>query len=193
MSNRSNGMKIIDLFCGTGGWVSAFPEGEYEIYGYDIEDFSSEYPGNFIQADLMSYDSFPENVLLVVASPPCTDFSKSSMPPTWKSVVKNPPDVQRGVNLYKRTYEIIDKMKPKYWIVENVWAAQKYVGKADYHIGSRYFWTNIPYFYVGDYSDVHGKTALPPSPMRPVLRSRIPYSISESLYLFLKSIQNGKS
>ncbi|MEM3193113.1 MAG: DNA cytosine methyltransferase [Candidatus Parvarchaeota archaeon] len=179
-------MKIVDLFCGTGGWVSAFPEGEYEIYGYDIEDFREEYPGNFVRCDLMTCNSFPKDVLLVVASPPCTDFSKASMPSSWKSIAKH-PDIPNGISLFRRAVEIINDIRPRYWIIENVRGAQKFVGKASYRIGSRYMWTNVPYFYTGDYSDVYGKTVLPPGPLRPVLRSRIPYSISESLYLFLKT------
>ncbi len=177
-------MKILDLFCGRGGWVQAFPS-DWNITGYDIRDFSSIYPFKFVQADLLKYDDFPSDVDLIVASPPCTDFTKASLPSTWKSVMKYPPDVDQGIKLFNRAREIINEVKPKYWLIENVRGAQKYVGKADWHIGSRYFWTNFKFEYLGNGDDVYGKTEIFPRKDRAELRAMIPYSISYSLYRFL--------
>ena len=179
-------MKIIDLYCGIGGWATSFNENKIDITGYDIIDFSNEYPGKFIKCDLLEYNNF-EKCNLIVASPPCTDFSKASFPPTWKSVVNFPPNIPLAIKLFNRAIEIINIMKPEYWIIENVKGAQKYIRKSDYHIGSRYLWTNIPYFYTGDFKDVYGKSNISPSKRRAIIRSKIPYSISLSLFEYLKN------
>ena len=181
-------MKILDLYCGLGGWVNGFKNYGYnDITGYDIIDFSKEYPGNFIQTDLLTYNDFPKSDI-IVASPPCTDFSKSSFPDSWQSVKKFPPNIPEAIKLFNRVYEIVKISKPKYYIIENVRGSQKYMGKAIMHIGSRYFYGNFPMFNVDDTSDIYGKTKMPPSKNRASLRSKIPLSISNA---FAKSVINA--
>jgi len=175
-------MKVLDLFCGMGGWARAFVENGHDVTGIDIVDYSTVYPGKFIRADLLTFT--PEGQFdLVVASPPCTDFSKASMPKTWIAPSRYPPDVRKGIRLFMRAREIIDTLRPEYWVIENVRGAQKFVGKADFHIGSRYFWSSVDFkiFWMHGSTDVHGKWKMPPRKDRPALRSMIPYSISRSL------------
>ena len=170
-------MNILDLYCGLGGWAKGFLEKGHSVTGYDIIDFSEKYPGKFIRADLLTFSDFP-SADIIVASPPCTDFSKASFPKTWKSVQRFPPDIQGAVKLFNRVYEIVELVKPRYFIIENVRGAQKYVGRARMHIGSRYFWGNFPLFSVGNADDIYGKWKMPPSEDRAALRSVIPQSIS---------------
>ncbi len=172
-------MNVIDLYCGLGGWAKGFVEKGDNVTGYDIIDFSEKYPGKFVKSDLLILKDFP-SADIIVASPPCTDFSKSSFPSTWKSVQRYPPDIPKALQLFNRVYKIVDIVKPKYFIIENVRGAEKYVGKARMHIGSRYFWGNFPLFSVGDADDIYGKWKIPPSKDRPVLRSVIPLSISRA-------------
>jgi site-specific DNA-cytosine methylase len=82
-------MNILDLYCGLGGWAIGFLEKGHDVMGYDIVDFSQQYPGKFVHADLLTFNDFPD-ADVIVASPPCTDFSKSSFPQTWKSVQVSP-------------------------------------------------------------------------------------------------------
>ena len=184
-------MKVLDLYCGLGGWAKGLIELGFNVTGYDIVDYSEQYPGEFYQADLLNYCAFPM-ADVVVASPPCTDFSKSSLPSTWKSVQKSPPDIPLALKLFERCFEIISVVKPKYWIIENVRGAQPYVGRAVKHIGSRYFWGWFPDFDVSSKEDVYGKWLLPPSPDRPALRSVIPYSISVAFGNAIKKALTGK-
>lgn len=173
-------MNVLDLYCGLGGWAQGFVEQGHEVTGYDIIDFAEKYPGKFVKADLLTLSDFP-SADLVVASPPCTDFSKASFPATWKSVQKFPPDIPGALKLFNRVFEIVELVKPRYFIIENVRGAQKYVGKARMHIGSRYFWGNFPWFSVGNADDIYGKWRMTPSQDRGVLRSVIPLSISRAL------------
>jgi len=175
-------MRVLDLFCGMGGWAKAFVEKGHDVTGIDIEDYSTIYPGKFIMADLLTIA--PEGQFdLIVASPPCTDFSKSSMPKTWIAPSKYPPDIEGGIRLFMRAKELIDILKPEYWVIENVRGAQKFVGKADFHIGSRYFWANVDFkiFWTQGSTDIYGKWKMPPSKDRPAMRSIIPHSISKAL------------
>ena len=170
-------MIILDLYCGLGGWATGFLETGHRVIGYDITDFRNKYPGWFVKTDLLTFSNFP-HAEVIVASPPCTDFSKSSFPKTWKSVQRYPPDLESAKKLFNRVYQIVDLVKPSYYIIENVRGAQKHVGKAKSHIGSRYFWGDFPPFTVENIDDVYGKWKMPPSENRAALRSKIPLSIS---------------
>ena len=65
-------MKVLDLFCGLGGWSIPFIEAGYDCTGIDIKNIG--YPGNFIQADLNDWTS-NQHYDIILASPPCTEFS----------------------------------------------------------------------------------------------------------------------
>ena len=68
-------MKILELFCGLGGWSKGFHDifPNAEFYGVDIKDYG--YPYNFIKADLNDWES-KEKYDIILASPPCTEFSE---------------------------------------------------------------------------------------------------------------------
>ena len=180
-------MKILDLYCGLGGWAKGLMDTGHDVIGYDIMDFSKEYPGRLVQTDLLKCYSFPD-ADVIVASPPCTEFSKASFPKTWKSVMNNPPDIKTALKLFNRVYEIIEIVKPKYYAIENVRGAQKFIGRADYHFGSRYIWTNLKNLKI-DGNDLYGKWKMPPSKNRAILRSIIPYSISRGIGIKLKEVE----
>lgn len=172
-------MKILDLFCGMGGWATGLIDAGHNVTGYDIADFSDVYPGKFIQVDLLNFNDFPQ-ADVIVASPPCTEFSKASFPKTWKSVQRFPPDTNGAIRLFRRAYEIVELARPKYYIIENVRGAQKFMGKAREHKGSRYLWGDYPSFAVEESPALYGKWKMPPNPRRAELRSVIPYPISRA-------------
>lgn len=185
-------MDIIDLFCGMGGWAKGLIDAGHNVTGYDIMDFSAVYPGKFIQVDLLTFNDFP-HVDVVVASPPCTEFSKTSLPSTWRSVVLYPPNISSGLKLWNRARKIIDdNIKPEYYILENVRGAQKWVGMAREHKGSRYLWGNYPDFDVLNSKELYGKMHVTSSKNRAILRSIIPYPISRSLGDKLRELELKK-
>ena len=107
-------MKILELFCGLGGWSKGFHDifPDAEFYGIDIKDFG--YPYNFIKADLNDWKPDQEYDI-VLASPPCTEFS------TLKRTTGYSHYSERiGLDLVYRTFWLIDKINPKYWVIENV-------------------------------------------------------------------------
>ena len=135
-------MKVLDLFCGLGGWSKGFAELGYECTGVDIKNIG--YPYKFIQADIL--DWMPNEYFdVIVASPPCTSFS-------WVNHKWNgKPMTGKGLDLVFRTYEIISKMKPQYWIIENVRGLSKYIEPPmeviryghSVHRKEAYLWGNI--------------------------------------------------
>lgn len=169
-------MKVLDLFSGLGGWSQAFKDRGHEVLTVDIDKkFKPSICKDVMDLSLIWLDGL--NPDIVLASPPCTEFSKSMMPETWKSVSKygcNP-----DVTLTKRTMAIINKLHPEFWVIENVCGARKYfkpfLGEYKKKVGSRYLWGNFPDF---ECKPVYGKWKLPPSKDRTALRALIPYELS---------------
>ena len=106
-------MKILELFCGRGGWSKGFKEifPNAEFYGIDVKDFG--YPFNFIKADLNDWkpDQYYD---IVLASPPCAQFSEV------KRNCAHFYDERQGLDLVWRTFSILAEIKPVAWIIENV-------------------------------------------------------------------------
>jgi len=163
-------MKVLDLFCGLGGFSQAFRDRGHKVVGVDINP--SVKPD--IVADILTFDT-DEYFDVVLASPPCQEFTKDFLP--WR---KGNPDLK----LVFATLRVIDKVKPKYWVIENVIGAVKYfkpiLGNYRLRCGSRYLWGNFPLFKV-DHKKCFGKWRIPPSENRSLIRSKIPYEISFKL------------
>ena len=167
-------MKVLDLFSGLGGFSQAFKDRGHFVTTVDIE---SKFKPD-VCIDVIEYE--PDiQYDVILASPPCTEFSKSSMPKSWKC---NENGCYPDTALLERAIAIIKKNKPVYWVVENVAGARKYfnflLGKPVKKVGSRYLWGVFPVF---DCEDVYGKWLLSPHADRAAMRSLIPYSLSISL------------
>ena len=66
-----NELRVLDLFCGMGGWSIPFIEVGDEVVGIDIKN--QGYPGELIIQDIKTLDgSLFRNFDLIIGSPPCT-------------------------------------------------------------------------------------------------------------------------
>ena len=129
----------LDLCCGKGGWAKGLKAAGWSVIGIDVdESFREEYPGAFLQADVTSAVWRGVDISLVVASPPCEQFSRHDMP--WLSR-KNPPPPDPAV---WRACERIARECAAPLVLENVRGAQKFMGKAVTHYGSQYLWGDVP-------------------------------------------------
>ena len=73
--------RLLDLFCGVGGWSKAFADRGWDCVGVDSGDFGSIYPGTFIREDVRNLDpAWVDSFDAVVASPPCEDFARAWLP-----------------------------------------------------------------------------------------------------------------
>lgn len=74
----------IDLFCGLGGWTEGLLAEGYRVIGFYIEAHEygeDRYPCELVVADVLELDGaqFAE-AALIVASPPCQEYSYMAMP-----------------------------------------------------------------------------------------------------------------
>jgi hypothetical protein len=138
----------IDLYCGLGGWAEGFLAEGYRVIGFDIErhDYGTgTYPGQLVLQDARTlHGSQFRHAGIIVASPPCTEYSYRAMP--WKRArMLPPPDntlFETCFRIQREASEAAGRYIPL--IVENVRGAQKWVGRARWHFGSYYLWGDVP-------------------------------------------------
>ena len=135
--------RMLDLFCGRGGWTNAFLERGWECVGIDINP-QPEYRGEFIQDDILNVTvKFVQDFDFVCASSPCEEFSK-----TCKGGLgcfyPDPPFPSMALRLFNHARELLYNSKIPH-ILENVRGAEQWVGTATHHCGPFYLWgTAVP-------------------------------------------------
>ena len=159
-------LRAADLFCGLGGWTEGLLSEGYHCTGYDIEaQYGDEkYPGDLVLADVANlHGSELAYADLIVASPPCQEFSYMAMP--W-SRAKQIARALRGEDAFPEPYrgsrtvgeltalfdacfriqreasEAAGRYIPM--VVENVKGAQPWVGSARWNFGSYFLWGDVP-------------------------------------------------
>lgn len=115
-------LKVIDLFCGAGGFSEGFRQMGFEVtYAIDnwnpaIETHKLNQPETeAMKADIETLD--PKLFLdrrpdVVIGGPPCQEFSGSKR--------GGGGDVQKGMRLVLAFFRFVHVLKPKYWVMENV-------------------------------------------------------------------------
>jgi hypothetical protein len=150
----------IDLFCGLGGWAEGFLAEGYDVVGFDIErhDYGTGgYPGQLVLQNVLQLDGRQfRSANVIVASPPCQEYSYMAMP--WKPAKAKAKwyreEVTRQLELnclFNSCFRIAHEAQVPL-IVENVKGAQPWVGRAKAHFGSFYLW--------GDVNSVGGAVAV---------------------------------
>ena len=75
---------MVDLFCGLGGWAEGGLTEGYDVIGFDIENHvygEHRYPAQLVIQDVLTlHGSQFRNAALIVASPPCQEYSYMAMP-----------------------------------------------------------------------------------------------------------------
>jgi hypothetical protein len=128
-------LKALDLFCGRGGASMGLKAAGFHTTGVDLEP-QPEYCGDrFIQSDAMVFplDGFD----FIWASSPCQEFAKFGM----RMFHPNPSFPALGLRLFNETRIRLEGCGLPY-VMENVRAAQQFVGPAINHLGPFYLWGN---------------------------------------------------
>jgi len=150
----------IDLFCGLGGWTEGLIAEGYDVIGFDIERHQYGdhlYPAQLVIQDVLTlHGSQFRDADLIVASPPCQEFSYMAMP--WSKA-----KAKRAAILADETGEARAKLTALFdacfriqreaceaagrhipMIVENVRGANEWVGRSRWNYGSFHFWGDVP-------------------------------------------------
>jgi hypothetical protein len=150
----------IDLYCGLGGWSDGLIAEGYEVVGYDIEAHEygdMRYPGKLVIQDVLTlHGSQFKDAALIVASPPCQEYSYMSMP--WKLAKAKAAAIRAdttGESLVRlnRLFNACFRIQVEAslaagrhipLIVENVKGAQPWVGRSRFNFGSFHLWGDVP-------------------------------------------------
>lgn len=143
---------VLDLCCGRGGWAKGFTKLGWRAIGVDVDErFAIQYVGEFYHADVREiaeeishersvWKNRLRHVSVVVASPPCPEFTRHGLPWTKR---KDPPAPDTSI---WRACEKIAHVLEKPYILENVRFAQPFMGKAVRHFGPFYLWgSGVPH------------------------------------------------
>jgi DNA (cytosine-5)-methyltransferase 1 len=123
------GLKVIDLYCGAGGFSEGFRQVGFEIKaGFDNwKDARTTFQKNFPEALVPDERvDIPRNkrrivnlvreeighVDVIIGGPPCVEFSSS------KNAGKG--NIDAGLQHVKAFFDIVRNLKPEYWVMENV-------------------------------------------------------------------------
>lgn len=150
----------IDLFCGLGGWTDGLLAEGYDVIGFDIERHEygeHRYAGELVVQDVCTlHGSQFKNAALIVASPPCQEYSYMAMP--WSLAKAKAKAIREDTTgeklaalnrLFNECFRIQREAsfaagKHIPLIVENVRGAQPWVGRARWNFGSFYLWGDVP-------------------------------------------------
>lgn len=150
----------IDLYCGLGGWTEGLLAEGYYVVGFDIERHEygeHRYPGQLVVQDVTTlHGSQFKTAALIVASPPCQEYSYMAMP--WKLAKakaaairadKTGKELQRLNRLFWAPFRIQKEasLAAGHYIplvVENVRGAIPWVGRSRWNFGSFHLWGDVP-------------------------------------------------
>ena len=111
-------MKILELFAGSRSLGKVAEELGHEVFSVDIENFDNI--DLVIDIQELTTDMIPFKPDMIWASPPCTYFSVASIGKHWnKNNTPKTNEARLGVKIVKKTLQIIEELKPKYWHIEN--------------------------------------------------------------------------
>jgi DNA (cytosine-5)-methyltransferase 1 len=144
-------MRAIDLYAGIGGWSLGLKlagvdlVSSYEWWKPAIDTHNGNHGTKLEPTNIrtMNLDDLPTDIDLVVGSPPCTQFSYSNRGGSG--------DLADGQIDLERFFAIVDRLKPRFWAMENVPRVAKYLEACFTDSGSslykyRYLRPNIGVF-----------------------------------------------
>lgn len=148
----------VDLFCGLGGWTEALLAEGYYVVGFDVERHEygeHRYPGQLVIQDVLTlHGSQLRDASLIVASPPCQEYSYMAMP--WTKAKAKAAEYRSGKRDVKQLTALFDACfrlqreaceaagRHIPLIVENVRGAIPWVGRSRYNFGSFHLWGDVP-------------------------------------------------
>jgi len=180
---------LLDLCSGLGGWSEAFVQDEsWKVIRIDNSELVKHVPftlAHDVNEWLDWVDGIPQPDL-IVASPPCLEFSLAYSSPKSKAGREGRP-FEADMTIVESCMDIIRHFNPQWWCLENVIGSIADIGPilgAPKQIhGPFVMWGTIPHLVDVDLpagekasKDVHSG-----NPLRANLKAMIPFEISFSL------------
>ena len=161
---------MLDLFSGIGGASQPFVDKGWRVIKVELDE---RFPADW--RDVTNFHPPTSGIDLVWASPPCTEFSRESMP--WCKT-----GVPPSMDLVNETLRIVFEANPRWWIVENVRGAKDYLtpvlGPRIAICGAVNLWGSAPLDTAWPKIEGH---KMKYSGREKHLRSAIPYPVGEAL------------
>lgn len=114
-------MKVLELFAGSRSVGKIAEELGMEVFSSDLIEFEGiHYPISILDFDVTKVPFQPD---VIWASPPCTGFSVAAIGHHWAggkgAYIPKTETAKVGIELVKKTLEIINHFQPTYWFMEN--------------------------------------------------------------------------
>lgn len=148
----------VDLYAGLGGWTEGLLAEGWDVIGFDNEMHvygDHRYPAQLVLQDVRTiHGSQFRNASLIVASPPCQEYSYMAMP--WTRAKNIAAEYRSGARDVAKLTELFDacfRIQREAieaaghfipLVVENVRGAQPWVGRARWMYGSFALWGDVP-------------------------------------------------
>jgi len=197
---QKNRLKVLDLFSGLGGFSEAFLLNNDEVLRIENNPLLCEVPHTTLMDVRKLRDIIAEGIAegdlnpylsgidVIVASPPCYEFSLAfSSPQGLASRDGSFQDYSPDMELIEITLEIIDMLKPRYWIIENVRGSIRHFAKIGLEPRQKFqayvLYGNFPKFKppILETKAKKGNRIQHGNPLRANYRALIPLELSESV------------
>ncbi len=114
-------MNVLELFAGSRSIGKQAEKLGMNVYSSDINNFDGiDYVVNILEFDVTKVPFKPD---IIWASPPCTSFSVASIGHHWTggkgAYIPKTDGARLGLELVKKTIEIIEYFQPTFWFMEN--------------------------------------------------------------------------
>lgn len=114
-------MRTLELFSGTRSFSKVAESKGHETFCVELDTrFQADLHKNILDVQIKD---LPKDIDVLWASPPCTAFSVASIGSSWcggkGAYCPKRVESALGIAYVLKTLEIIRKVKPKYWFIEN--------------------------------------------------------------------------
>jgi hypothetical protein len=114
-------MKVLELFAGSRSVGKIAERLGMEVFSSDLIEFEGiHYPISILDFDVNKVPFRPD---IIWASPPCTGFSVAAIGHHWSggkgAYIPKTETAKLGIELVKKTLEIINHFQPTFWFMEN--------------------------------------------------------------------------
>lgn len=114
-------MNVLELFAGSRSIGKQAEKLGMNVFSSDLVEFEKiDYAVSILDFDVTKVPFQPD---IIWASPPCTSFSVASIGHHWTggkgAYIPKTDGARLGLELVKKTLEIINHFQPTYWFMEN--------------------------------------------------------------------------